>query len=54
MDSLADPHNYDTRTKITGELQVLLDYGKIIKLFPFLNRNQLKQQDFAIASKLSV
>ena len=32
-------HHYDTRTKITGELQFLLDYGKIIKLVAFLDRN---------------
>ena len=37
-------HDYDTRTKITGELQLLLDYGKIIRLVTFLNRNQLSSR----------
>ena len=34
-------YDYDTKTKITGEHQLLLDYGKIIKLVTFLNRNEL-------------
>ena len=34
-------HDYHTRTKITDELELLLDYGKVIKLVTFLNRNQL-------------
>ena len=34
-------HDYDTRTKTTGALQLLRDYGEIIKLGTFFNRNQI-------------
>ena len=36
--------NYDTRIKITGELQLLLNCGRIIKPVAFLNRNQLNNK----------
>ena len=37
-------HDYDTRTKTTGELQLLPDYFKIIKLVAFFNRDQLSSR----------
>ena len=39
-----DYHDYDTRTKITGKLHLLLDYSKIIKLVTTLNRNRLNSR----------
>ena len=41
MGFLEGYHKCDTTAKITGELQLLLDYCKIIKLVTFLYRNQL-------------
>ena len=56
MGSWVDYHGYDSRTKITGELQFLLDYGKIFKLslVTFLYRNQLNSRVFHWESKLSI
>ena len=37
-------HDYDTKTKINGELQLLLDYIKIVKQVTFLNHRQLNSR----------
>ena len=45
---------YDTRTNITGEFQLSLDYGKIIKLVIFLDRNQINSRILQLQVKESI